>query len=71
MYHSLSSGPQNERQKAIVRATKLSWDGYKKYAWGHDNVKPITKGHHDWFNLGLTIVDALDTLYIMGMHEGI
>ncbi|XP_058807864.1 endoplasmic reticulum mannosyl-oligosaccharide 1,2-alpha-mannosidase isoform X2 [Phymastichus coffea] len=65
----LKFSPQNDRQKAIVRATKFSWDSYKKYAWGHDNVKPITKGYHDWFGLGLTIVDALDTLYIMGMHE--
>lgn len=25
----------------------------------------------DWFSLGLTIVDALDTAYIMGLTEGI
>lgn len=24
----------------------------------------------DWFSLGLTIVDALDTAYIMGLTEG-
>ncbi|XP_033223697.1 endoplasmic reticulum mannosyl-oligosaccharide 1,2-alpha-mannosidase [Belonocnema kinseyi] len=63
------NGPQNERQKAVIKAFKHSWAGYKKYAWGHDNVKPISKGYSEWFGLGLTIVDSLDTLYIMGLNE--
>ncbi|XP_043463104.1 endoplasmic reticulum mannosyl-oligosaccharide 1,2-alpha-mannosidase [Leptopilina heterotoma] len=63
------TGPQNDRQKAVVEAFRHSWAGYKKYAWGHDNVKPISKGYHEWFNLGLTIVDSLDTMYIMGLNE--
>lgn len=67
----MKTGPQNARQKAIVRAFQHSWDGYKKYAWGHDNVKPISKGYHEWFGLGLTIVDSLDTMYIMGLDKGI
>ena len=25
--------------------------------------------HHDWFGLGLTMVDALDTMYIMDLQE--
>jgi hypothetical protein len=33
-------------------------------------LKPVTGTCHDWFNLGLTIVDALDTIYIMGLTEG-
>ncbi|XP_051170320.1 endoplasmic reticulum mannosyl-oligosaccharide 1,2-alpha-mannosidase [Leptopilina boulardi] len=63
------NGPQNDKQKAVIKAFKHSWTGYKKYAWGHDNVKPISKGYHEWFNLGLTIVDSLDTMYIMGLNE--
>ncbi|XP_063986512.1 endoplasmic reticulum mannosyl-oligosaccharide 1,2-alpha-mannosidase [Diachasmimorpha longicaudata] len=62
-------GPQNDRQKAVVRAFKHSWDGYAEFAWGHDNVKPISRGYHEWFGLGLTIVDSLDTMYIMGLKE--
>lgn len=27
-------------------------------------------GSHDWFGLGLTIIDALDTIYIMDLQEG-
>lgn len=64
------SGPQNDRQKAVVKAFKHSWDGYVKYAWGHDNIKPISRGYHEWFGLGLTIVDSLDTMYMMGLNEG-
>ncbi|XP_008553860.1 endoplasmic reticulum mannosyl-oligosaccharide 1,2-alpha-mannosidase [Microplitis demolitor] len=63
------NGPQNERQKAVVKAFKHSWDGYTKYAWGHDNIKPISRGYHEWFGLGLTIVDSLDTMYMMGLNE--
>uniref|UniRef100_A0A1B0ACP5 alpha-1,2-Mannosidase n=1 Tax=Glossina pallidipes TaxID=7398 RepID=A0A1B0ACP5_GLOPL len=55
-------GARNERQVAVVNAFKHAWDNYRKYAWGHDNLKPISETYYDWFGLGLTIVDALDTL---------
>ncbi len=38
----------------------------REYAWGQDELKPISKTHSMWFNLGLTLVDSLDTLLIMG-----
>ncbi|XP_076662021.1 alpha-Mannosidase class I b [Halictus rubicundus] len=63
------NGPQNSRQKAVVAAFKHSWNGYKEYAWGHDTVKPISRKYHEWFGLGLTIVDSLDTMYIMGLNN--
>lgn len=53
-----------------MAAFRHAWKGYKKFAWGHDHLKPITGTFHDWFNLGLTIVDSLDTIYIMGLAEG-
>lgn len=62
-------GPSNDRQKAVVNAFKHSWKNYKEFAWGHDNLKPLSMSSHDWFGLGLTIVDALDTLYIMDLQE--
>ena len=52
-----------------MAAFQHSWKGYKDFAWGHDNLKPISMSHHDWFGLGLTIVDALDTMYIMDLQE--
>ncbi|CRK91509.1 CLUMA_CG005170, isoform B [Clunio marinus] len=62
-------GPTNERQRAVVAAIKHSWTGYRNFAWGHDNLKPIAQSYSDWFGLGLQIIDALDTLYIADMQE--
>lgn len=44
------------------------WNGYKKYAWGHDDLKPLSKSFHDWHAtpLYMTAVDALDALLLMG-----
>lgn len=57
---------------AEVRAEFLhAWNGYKKYAWGHDDLKPISKTHHDWYAepLLMTPVDALDTMILMGLDD--
>ncbi|XP_053623928.1 endoplasmic reticulum mannosyl-oligosaccharide 1,2-alpha-mannosidase isoform X1 [Plodia interpunctella] len=62
-------GPSNARQSAVVESFKHAWKGYKEHAWGHDNVKPVSGMPFDWFSLGLTIVDSLDTAYIMGLSE--
>uniref|UniRef100_A0A1Q3F198 alpha-1,2-Mannosidase n=1 Tax=Culex tarsalis TaxID=7177 RepID=A0A1Q3F198_CULTA len=62
-------GPTNDRQRAVIDAFLHSWKGYKEYAWGHDNLKPISMSYSDWFGLGLTIVDSLDTMYIMDLQE--
>ena len=63
-------GPANERQKAVRDAFLHAWRGYKKYAWGHDTLKPVSKSYSEWMESGLTIVDSLDTMIIMGLKEG-
>lgn len=63
-------GPINARQYAVVESFKHAWRGYKEHAWGHDNLKPVSGMAFDWFSLGLTIVDSLDTAYIMGLTDG-
>jgi mannosyl-oligosaccharide alpha-1,2-mannosidase len=54
-----------------VRAVfKKSWSGYREFAWLHDELKPQSGTYKDPFaNWGATLVDALDTLWIMGMKE--
>ena len=42
---------------------------YKEHAWGRDELKPISKGYETWFNLGLTLVDSLDTMLLMGLQS--
>src|SRR5688500_19684397 len=66
--------PQQSRRQlaAQVRAEFLhAWNGYKKYAWGHDDLRPLTKTHHDWYAqpLLMTPVDALDTMILMGLKD--
>jgi mannosyl-oligosaccharide alpha-1,2-mannosidase len=45
---------------------KLAWNGYVQYAWGDNELKPITKVGHSGSifgraQLGASIVDAADT----------
>ncbi|ELU12823.1 hypothetical protein CAPTEDRAFT_91917, partial [Capitella teleta] len=62
-------GPQNEQQRAVVEAFQHAWSAYCKYAWGHDELKPISHGWQEWMGVGLTIVDSLDTMWIMGLKD--
>ena len=34
-----------------------------------DELLPVSRGSGEWFNLGLTLVDSLDTLALMGLAE--
>lgn len=57
---------------AQVRAEFLyAWHGYERYATGHDDLRPLTKTFHDWYEhpLYMTPVDALDTMLLMGLHD--
>ena len=48
-----------------------AWSSYKKFAWGFDEVKPVSGTPHNFFvtghSFGLSIIEALDTLYVMGL----
>merc|ERR1712137_181670 len=57
------------RRQAVANAMKHAWDSYKEYAWGKDELQPLSKSYTNWLDLGLTIVDALDTLWIMGFKD--
>ncbi len=48
-----------------------AWNAYKQYAWGHDELKPLSKSFKDWYgtSLYMTPVDALDTLVLMGLND--
>lgn len=57
---------------ASVRTEFLqSWQAYEKYAWGHDELQPLSKTPRDWYgeSLLMTPVDSLDTLLLMGLDE--
>ncbi|KAI8320315.1 mannosyloligosaccharid alpha-mannosidase [Martensiomyces pterosporus] len=49
---------------------KHAWDGYRQYAFGMDELQPVTNGSNNkWGGWGVTLIDALDTLYIMDLFE--
>ncbi len=57
---------------AAVRAEFLhAWRGYEHYAWGHDELAPLSKVGRDWHEstLLMTPVDSLDTLILMGLDD--
>ncbi|XP_026195471.1 endoplasmic reticulum mannosyl-oligosaccharide 1,2-alpha-mannosidase [Anabas testudineus] len=58
-----------DRLEAVRDAFRHAWKGYKDFAWGHDELKPISKSFGEWFGLGLTLIDSLDTMWIMGLKE--
>src|SRR5712664_2679704 len=63
---------EKNRLAEQVRAEFLhAWNSYKKYAWGHDDLKPLSKTYHDWYAepLLMTPVDALDTMILMGLRD--
>ncbi|GAB7356978.1 hypothetical protein MBLNU459_g7816t1, partial [Dothideomycetes sp. NU459] len=61
---------RKHKLKAIKAAAAHAWSGYKDSAWLHDEVTPLTGRFKDPFcGWAATMVDALDTLWIMGMKE--
>jgi mannosyl-oligosaccharide alpha-1,2-mannosidase len=57
-----------------IRAEFLhAWRGYQRFAWGHDEVKPLSGGFSEFFvpghPIGLSIIEALDTLYVMELDD--
>ncbi len=68
------SVPKEETAKyaQTVREEYLhAWNGYKKYAWGNDDLKPLSKTFHNWYgeSLLMSAVDALDGLVILGFED--
>lgn len=58
------------RRAAVKESFEHSWGGYKKYAWLRDEVTPISAEWRDTFGgWAATLVDSLDTLWIMGLKE--
>lgn len=66
------SNAEARRMAARVKAEFLhAWQGYVHYAWGHDELRPLSRKPFDWYgqSLLMTPVDALDTLVLMGLKK--
>ncbi|KAL2370217.1 hypothetical protein RJ035_001730 [Blastomyces gilchristii] len=61
---------QIPRQEAVKQSFIRAWNAYRSYAWMRDEVTPLTKGSYDTFGgWAATLVDSLDTLWIMGLKD--
>ena len=65
------AGPGSEEAAKMREAAKAamvhSWDGYRQYAWGSDELAPPYRRGKHGAAPGATIVDAMSTLKIMGL----
>jgi len=61
---------REERLDKVREEFKKAWNGYKSYAWMHDELSPTSGEYRDPFaGWAATLVDSLDTLSIMGLDE--
>lgn len=57
-------------RRQAVGMMRHVWRNYEARAWGKDELKPISgTGGEGWGSLGMTLVDSLDTLWLMGLRE--
>lgn len=66
----IGKGRRSRYQQGIVDSFMYGWNAYRRWAWGRDELQPISKGYSTWFDLGLTIVDSLDTIWLMNLKDG-
>ncbi|USP73175.1 glycoside hydrolase family 47 protein [Curvularia clavata] len=58
------------RREAVRTQFFKCWRSYRSFAWMHDEIRPISGGVSDHFGgWAATLIDALDTLYLMGFEE--
>ncbi len=59
-------------EAGVIREAFLhAWNGYVQYAWGHDQLLPISRGYRDWYaaSLEMTPLDGFDTMLLMGLKD--
>lgn len=65
---NLSAG---ETTEVVKKEFLHAWNAYKKYAWGYDELKPLSKTGVNWYDISfyMTPLDAFDTMIIMGLKD--
>ena len=78
---TLAAGSSSRAQAPAIDRAQLAadvrqeflhaWNGFKQYAWGHDELLPVSKGFKDWHaeTLHMTAIDSLDALIMLGFAE--
>ncbi|KAF2662389.1 glycoside hydrolase family 47 protein [Lophiostoma macrostomum CBS 122681] len=61
---------REKRRVAVRNEFKRSWQSYVKFAWTMDELLPVKgQGLESFGGWGATLVDSLDTLWIMGFKK--
>ncbi|BCS23770.1 glycoside hydrolase family 47 protein [Aspergillus puulaauensis] len=61
---------RKSRQSAVKATFQRAWHSYEKHAWKADELRPLSGGSRNNFGgWGATLVDNLDTLLIMDLHD--
>ena len=59
-----------DRQRKVRNAFRRCWNSYRSKAWMSDELRPVSGGRRDPFGgWGATLVDSLDTLWIMDLRD--
>ena len=59
----------SSRAKAVRGALKDAFRAYEKDASGFDDLAPVSRRGVNWLHSRATLVDALDSLYVVGLRE--
>ena len=66
---AIGRDPAGEIREEFLHA----WNGYTQFAWGADEVLPLSGKPKNFFvpnhSFGLSIIEAMDTLYVMGLDD--
>lgn len=61
---------QSQRRDAVRKAFKRSYDAYREHAWMRDELTPLSgHGKDPYGGWAATLVDSLDSLWIMGFTD--
>jgi len=71
--HSEGHATDAEAKRREIRDEFLhAWNGYKASAWGFDELHPLSRtGRNSQYYMALTMIDALDTLILMGFADDV
>jgi mannosyl-oligosaccharide alpha-1,2-mannosidase len=59
---------QNKRRQSVKETFLRAWNGYREHAWLKDELTPISGSSRNHFGgWAATLVDSLDTLWIMDL----
>lgn len=61
---------RKQRQKTVKQSFERCWKAYREHAWTMDELAPLSGGSSNNFGgWAATLVDNLDTLWIMGLKD--